>query len=105
MLLKRSGTAPCSRPPRGNPLQCNTVAREAHAASLGLDICAFCAVLRPDRHPLKPAGYVPLDTFWPAEDYHQRYFERNPWAGYCRAVIAPKVAKFRKAYAARLKVA
>ncbi|GIX09469.1 peptide-methionine (S)-S-oxide reductase MsrA [Elioraea sp.] len=48
---------------------------------------------------------VPLDTFWPAEDYHQRYFERNPWAGYCRAVIAPKVAKFRKAYAARLKVA
>ncbi|TQF80792.1 peptide-methionine (S)-S-oxide reductase MsrA [Elioraea sp. Yellowstone] len=48
---------------------------------------------------------VPLDTFWPAEDYHQRYFERNPWAGYCRAVIAPKVAKFRKAHAARLKAA
>jgi peptide-methionine (S)-S-oxide reductase len=48
---------------------------------------------------------VPLDTFWPAEEYHQRYFERNPFAGYCRAVIAPKVAKFRKAYAARLKAA
>jgi peptide-methionine (S)-S-oxide reductase len=48
---------------------------------------------------------VPLETFWPAEDYHQRYFERNPLAGYCRAVIAPKVAKFRKAYAARLKAA
>lgn len=48
---------------------------------------------------------VPLETFWPAEEYHQRYFERNPFAGYCRAVIAPKVAKFRKAYAERLKAA
>lgn len=48
---------------------------------------------------------VPLETFWPGEDYHQRYFEKNPWAGYCRAVIAPKVAKFRKAYAERLKAA
>jgi peptide-methionine (S)-S-oxide reductase len=48
---------------------------------------------------------VPLTTFWPAEAEHQRYYERNPWAGYCRVVIAPKVAKFRKAYAARLKAA
>lgn len=48
---------------------------------------------------------VPLETFWPGEDYHQRYFEKSPWAGYCRAVIAPKVAKFRKAYAERLKAA
>lgn len=48
---------------------------------------------------------VPLATFWPAEAEHQRYYERNPWAGYCRVVIAPKVAKFRKAYAAHLKAA
>jgi len=48
---------------------------------------------------------VPLAAFWPAEAEHQRYFERNPWAGYCRAVIAPKVAKFRKAHAAKLKAA
>ena len=48
---------------------------------------------------------VPLETFWRGEEYHQRYFEKNPWAGYCRAVIAPKVAKFRKAYAERLKAA
>lgn len=48
---------------------------------------------------------VPLETFWPGEDYHQRYFAKNPGAGYCRAVIAPKVAKFRKAYAERLKAA
>lgn len=37
----------------------------------------------------------PLDAFYPAEEYHQRYFQRNPYQGYCMAVIAPKVAKFR----------
>jgi peptide-methionine (S)-S-oxide reductase len=45
----------------------------------------------------------PLQTFYPAEDYHQRYFENNPGAGYCRIVIAPKLGKFRKTYAANLK--
>ncbi|PIV90603.1 peptide-methionine (S)-S-oxide reductase [Candidatus Gracilibacteria bacterium CG17_big_fil_post_rev_8_21_14_2_50_48_13] len=37
----------------------------------------------------------PLGTFWKAEDYHQKYMEKNPDQGYCRAVIAPKVAKMR----------
>ncbi len=46
---------------------------------------------------------APLDTFYPGEDYHQQYYERNPYQGYCRVVIAPKVAKFRKAYIDRLK--
>ncbi len=46
---------------------------------------------------------VPLDTFWPAEDYHQRYFERNPNQTYCRAVVSPKVRKFREKFAHRLK--
>ncbi len=41
--------------------------------------------------------------FYPAEDYHQEYFQRNPYQGYCSAVIAPKVAKFRKKYLANLK--
>lgn len=41
--------------------------------------------------------------FYPAEPEHHRYFERNPYAGYCRVVIAPKVAKFRKAFIDRLK--
>ena len=45
----------------------------------------------------------PLDVFYPAEAYHQNYFARNPYQGYCRVVIAPKVAKFRKAYVDRLK--
>lgn len=46
---------------------------------------------------------TPRTSFYPAEDYHQGYFEKNPWAGYCRAVIAPKVAKFRKEFHDRLK--
>jgi len=45
-----------------------------------------------------------LDTYYKAEDYHQNYFKNNPNQGYCRAVIAPKVAKFRKQYVDRLKV-
>ncbi len=48
---------------------------------------------------------VPFTEFYPAEEYHRDYFRRNPWSGYCRAVIAPKVAKFRKKYASRLKTA
>lgn len=46
---------------------------------------------------------VPLETFYPAEDYHQNYFERNPYQPYCRAVVAPKVSKFRKHFLERLK--
>ncbi|TMA08062.1 MAG: peptide-methionine (S)-S-oxide reductase MsrA [Methanobacteriota archaeon] len=56
------------------------------------------------RHPIvtevKPAG-----PFYRAEEYHQDYFRKNPTAGYCRVVVAPKVAKFRKQFADRLKKA
>jgi peptide-methionine (S)-S-oxide reductase len=41
----------------------------------------------------------PLSHYWPAEDYHQDFFARNPDQGYCMAVAAPKVAKFRKTFA------
>src|SRR3972149_11734732 len=44
-----------------------------------------------------------FEVFYPAEDYHQRYFERNANQPYCRMVVAPKVAKFRKQYLSRLK--
>ena len=44
-------------------------------------------------------------TFWPAEPEHDNYFARNPQAGYCRVVVAPKVAKFRKEFASRLRAA
>lgn len=46
---------------------------------------------------------VPLKEFFPAEAYHQGYFRNNPTQGYCRAVVAPKVAKFRKTWEDRLK--
>jgi peptide-methionine (S)-S-oxide reductase len=45
----------------------------------------------------------PLDEFYPAESYHQNYFERNGNQPYCQIVIAPKVAKVRDRYFARLK--
>ena len=46
---------------------------------------------------------LPLANYWPAEDYHQDYFAKNPHQGYCLAVAGPKVAKFRKTYAALAK--
>lgn len=46
---------------------------------------------------------TPLGRFYPAEDYHQNYFERNPYQPYCQMVIAPKVAKARSHYLSRLK--
>lgn len=46
---------------------------------------------------------VPLDTLWPAEAYHDDYFARNPGNSYCRIVIDPKVAKFRKHFQDKLK--
>lgn len=45
----------------------------------------------------------PLQVFYSAEEYHQDYFARNPSQGYCRMIIAPKVAKFRKEYPQILK--
>ena len=44
-----------------------------------------------------------LPEFWPAEEYHRQYFRRHPEQAYCRAMIAPKVAKLRSAWSHRLK--
>ncbi len=46
---------------------------------------------------------TPFTAFYPAEDYHQEYFVNNPNQRYCRIVIAPKVAKFRQQFLARLR--
>ena len=46
---------------------------------------------------------LPLSNYWPAEDYHQDFFERNPFQGYCVAVAGPKVEKFRKTFARLVK--
>jgi peptide-methionine (S)-S-oxide reductase len=45
----------------------------------------------------------PLAEFYPAEEYHHQYYRQNPEQGYCQVVIAPKLAKFRKKFAAKLK--
>jgi peptide-methionine (S)-S-oxide reductase len=66
---------------------------------------ALVAELSADRVFSNPivTQVVPFGAFYPAEDYHQEYFQRNPGQGYCQFVISPKVAKFRKQFAARLK--
>jgi peptide-methionine (S)-S-oxide reductase len=46
---------------------------------------------------------TPFQHFYPAEGYHQSYFRNNPEQGYCRAVVSPKVAKFRKLFSSKLK--
>ena len=46
---------------------------------------------------------VPYSGFYPAEEYHREYFRKNPTAGYCQMVIAPKIAKFRKQFVGQLK--
>ena len=53
-------------------------------------------------HPIV-TEVTPFDVFYRGEEYHQDYFRKNPNAGYCRAVVAPKVVKFRKQFAERLK--
>ena len=45
----------------------------------------------------------PATTFYPAEDYHQQYFTNHPNQTYCAFVVAPKVRKFRKEFAARVR--
>ncbi|MGI4717775.1 MAG: peptide-methionine (S)-S-oxide reductase MsrA [Janthinobacterium lividum] len=46
---------------------------------------------------------LPQETWYKAEDYHQNYFAQHPLQGYCAFVVAPKVAKFRKTFAERMK--
>lgn len=45
----------------------------------------------------------PAGTFYPAEDYHQQYFENHPYQPYCAFVVSPKVQKFRKKFGGRRK--
>jgi peptide-methionine (S)-S-oxide reductase len=47
---------------------------------------------------------VPLPEFHPAEEYHQDYYGKHPFAGYCQVIINPKLAKARKYYAEWLTV-
>ncbi len=53
-------------------------------------------------HPIV-TEIAPLTEFYPAEDYHQNYFRRNPHQPYCQMVVVPKVAQFKKNFADKLK--
>jgi peptide-methionine (S)-S-oxide reductase len=46
---------------------------------------------------------VAASTFYPAEDYHQHYYANHPAQGYCQFVVAPKLAKFKEHFAAKMK--
>jgi peptide-methionine (S)-S-oxide reductase len=71
------------------------------------DATARAVIAEIDAAAIYPAKIVtqvtPSAQFWPAEDEHDDYFNRNPFSGYCRAVVAPKVLKFRKLFADRVK--
>lgn len=68
--------------------------------------CAEQLIAELDAARIWPAPIVteiaPLPEFYPAEDDHQNYFLKHPGQGYCQAVITPKLAKFRAAFAERL---
>lgn len=70
--------------------------REAHARSLKLPVCAFCAVQRPDDHPQKPAGYVPNDAFWQRRGYREaRELQTTlSWPDIGASVSTPKPMRF-----------
>lgn len=76
----------------------HTPAQRAEAEAIIAELTAAGAFAAPIVTEVSEAG-----TFWPAEDYHQRYFEHNPRQPYCVHVVAPKLAKFRARFAARLK--
>lgn len=59
--------------------------------------------LRSKAHGPTVTELQPLQSFWPAEAYHQQYFARHPQQGYCAHVVAPKVAKFRQTFARLIK--
>jgi GNAT superfamily N-acetyltransferase len=72
------------------------VRREAHARRLGLTTAAFCAVDRPADHPLRPADYRPLDSFWQSRGYVKRPGMRAVfrWKEICEAEESPKTLTF-----------
>jgi peptide-methionine (S)-S-oxide reductase len=76
----------------------HNVDQKAEAEALIAGLTADHAFDRPIVTEVAEAG-----RFWPAEDYHQRYYEQNPNQPYCMFVVAPKLAKFRDKFAKRLK--
>lgn len=59
---------------------------------------AFIAEINPELDNGIVTTVEPLKEFYVAEEYHHNYFKRNPFAGYCMAIISPKIAKLRKEF-------
>jgi peptide-methionine (S)-S-oxide reductase len=72
--------------------------QRAAAEAMIARLTAECAYSLPIVTEVRPAT-----TFYPAEDYHQRYFTNHPNQPYCAFVVSPKVRKFRKKFATRLR--
>ncbi len=73
-------------------------AQKSVAEELIRDLTAEKAFADPIVTALEPAS-----EFYPAEDYHQQYYENHPYQPYCAFVVAPKVQKFRKKFASKVK--
>lgn len=74
----------------------------AEQQAIATDLIAELTAQRIWPDPIVTA-VLPAPTFWPAEDYHQDYFAKNPHQPYCQFVVAPKAAKLRQIFAQRLK--
>ena len=75
-----------------------TPAQAEQARQLIAELQAAGAYAQPIVTEINAAG-----EFWPAEDYHQGYFDQHPQQPYCQAVVAPKLAKFRAKFRSRSK--
>lgn len=64
---------------------------------------AVIAALAPEAGGAIVTEVLPLQSYWPAEDYHQDYFRQHPEQGYCAFVVSPKVQKFRKSFSQWMK--
>lgn len=76
--------------------------RDAHQKRIAEEVIAEIKAERLWNNPIV-TELAPFEVFYEAEDYHQEYYLKNPNQGYCRVVIDPKVSKFRKKFAERLK--
>ena len=74
----------------------------AEQQAIATDLIAELTAQRIWPDPIVTA-VLPAPTFWPAEEYHQDYFAKNPRQPYCQFVVAPKAAKLRQLFAQRLK--
>jgi peptide-methionine (S)-S-oxide reductase len=77
---------------------------ESQRAAAEAALAEVQALLAARGSPRAVTELLPRRNYWRAEEYHQHYFARHPGQGYCAAVVAPKVAKFRKVFAERVRV-